>query len=189
MDRSDQNTTVDTPVLRDSIDLGDGLTAVDVWQSLRAGERAWQSRATPDERLAFHRYTDDSDRQVLASLQDYPVEGWVSLCNGAGWSGICCAALSWCKGSNLHSVLIYWRHLSRWAEPDSAEERAAAFFNPALLPENRLSRLLEVAQDAKGLAVLIAARAELPILDISEADFNRYNLPPVISALIAARQA
>jgi hypothetical protein len=169
------------------VDLGDGLTPADVWQSLHASERRWMAQGAPDQRLAFGQFVDASDRQVMASLQSFPAARWTSLCDGAGWTPIACAALSWCEGATLDAVLGMWRVLGAWPQPGNAAERAAGFLNPALLPESRFMALLEKGKDGIGTAVLIAARAEAPALDIPGDRLPQLN--PALAVLIEARQA
>lgn len=155
--------------LRTPVDLCDGLTPVDVWQSLHAGERRWVARTAAEDRLPFAGQMDASDRQLLALLGDFPATRWASLCEGAGWTPIAVAALTWCEGATLTIALRAWTRLDPAAEPlpGTVAERAARFLNPVLLPENTPSVIGRTAGTLTGLAVLLRARADQPFDDMS----------------------
>ncbi|ACB23167.1 hypothetical protein [Methylobacterium radiotolerans] len=162
-------TSDSTARLRAPVDLGDGLTPVDVWQSLHAGERRWAARTAAEERLPFAGQMDASDRQLMALLGAFPATRWVPLCEGAGWTPIAVAALTWCEGATLTIALRAWTRLDPAADPlpGTVAERAARFLNPALLPENTLSVIGRTAGTLTGLAVLLRARSEPPFDDLS----------------------
>ncbi|MCB5205523.1 hypothetical protein LH464_24090, partial [Neorhizobium sp. T786] len=58
---SNQNTT-NLPL---PLDLGDGLSPVDIWQSLHAGERRWIAQAAGEPRFIFSDQADGSDRALM----------------------------------------------------------------------------------------------------------------------------
>ncbi|PYE85162.1 hypothetical protein [Phyllobacterium leguminum] len=177
-----QNTALPQP-----ISLGDGLTPVDIWQSLHASERSWIAKAGGAPRFVFNENADSSDRMLLEMLPALPVRRWFDLCNGAGWTVLGGAALSWCKEGSLGDVLHVFRELKLMPEPGNAWERAASLINPAALPENRLSALMAFGKDEIGVCVLIAARQERPALDVPSEQVAA--LLPSIRALIESRIA
>jgi hypothetical protein len=169
-------------------DLGDGLTPVDIWQSLHASQRAWLSRTPEDERRPFAAFAEGSDRQLMEMLADFPAKRWAYLCNGAGWSPIALAAYSWCRDAVLEDMLAGWESLGKDGSisPGSVAERAARFVNPARLPENRLSALLKIVTSENGLAVLIRARPDAPQRDIPASHLDRLT-PATLKMLAVTR--
>lgn len=168
------------------VDLGDGLTAVDVWQSIHASERNWIARAGGRPRFLFADMQDGSDLMLMQLLAQLPARRWYDLCNGGGWSAMAGAALSWCQDARLADVLHVFRALDLVAEPGNQVARAAAFLNPALLPENRMTALTAVTRDVSDLLVLIAARPVAPDYDLDQ-DFASLNRQ--VTAMIGSRSA
>jgi hypothetical protein len=174
------------PRLPAVVDLGEGLTPADIWQSLHAGERRWLLRAPEDERRPLAAFMDASDKQLMEILSSFPARRWAELCNGAGWTPIALAAFSWCQGAGLKDVLLGWERLGEAGAlvAGSAAVRAAVFINPVLLPENRLSALLGATSSTIGQRLLLLARGQAPIIDIDPSAQAR--LDPTIAALIGA---
>ncbi|WP_150523617.1 hypothetical protein [Roseibium sediminis] len=167
------------------IDLGNGITALDILQGIWASERVRSAPGEGTEELEFSEYKPGSDQQLLAMLGTFPASRWRELCNGAGWTPIAASALTWCKDGDLSDALTVYRELGQIPQPAGALEWAATMLKPDLLPENRFSVLIENGEDAVGLGVLIAARHEPPIMDIDAALEARLNVD--LRALLDAR--
>jgi len=152
------------------VDLGDGLTPADVWRSLYADEQKWLEQMTSMERAIFRESMDGNNMQLCALLQAFSAKRWLSICNGLGWTPFSFAALSWCQDAVLEDILYGWEHLDagQMPMPNSTTERAAKFINPKLLPENQMSKLLVAGVTPFAFALLIHARQEAPLFDISE---------------------
>jgi len=173
------------PVLNPPVELGDGLTPVDVWQSLHASERNWMARAAGEPRFAFAENANASDLMLLQRLSTFPVGRWGHLCDGAGWTPLGIAAVSWCLDARIDQVVGLYQRLGRIPAPGDDLERAAAFINPAFLPENRFSAIFETGKSAIGVGILIAARNEPPEIDIAPEKYATLNAQ--LKALIDAR--
>lgn len=167
------------------VDLGDGLTPVDIWQSLHAGERSWIAHAGGRPKFLFSEQIDGSDRMLMERLQAFPADRWIALCNGVGWTGLGAAALSWCDGAKLADVLEVFDLLGLVPESGNVVERAASFIRPDLLPENRMSALADVSGGGRvKVLVLLAARQAPPVYDLDQ-PYER--LAPEILSMIEAR--
>ena len=185
MAEAEDKTSDSKPVLNPPVDFEDGLTPVDVWQSLHASERNWMARAAGEPRFAFAENANASDLLLLQRLGTFPVARWGHLCDGAGWTPLGIAAASWCQGARIDQVVELYRRLERIPAPGDDLERAAAFINPALLPENRFSAIFETGKDVIGVGILIAARKEPPQIDIAPEKYATLNMQ--LKALIDGR--
>lgn len=118
-----------------AVDLGDGLTPIDIWQGLHAGARSWGRTsygvAGDQDRVLI----DASDLSVLRVLQNFPATNWTALCEAVGWTVYGAVALSWCKGADLRNVWSAWLASGFLLKPLAENERPARLLNPQPLPQ------------------------------------------------------
>lgn len=112
-----------------------------LWVTLHAVYSQW-SLARPEvlERADIETHL----RRQLATLSAVPEEAWSQLMALQGLSLLSLAAYSWCEGANLRALVDLWGGVHEAAKevPNTAFE-ALRFTNPALLPEPKVSALLE----------------------------------------------
>ncbi|MCD1633378.1 hypothetical protein K7H91_06295 [Martelella mediterranea] len=89
-------------------------------------------------------------------------------------------------GDHLEAISCAAALLRCLPAPGDDLERAAAFINPALLPENRFSAIFEVGKDVIGVGILIAARKEPLEIDIAPEKYATLNAQ--MKALIDGRR-
>jgi len=123
--------------MRGVVDLGDGLTPVDIWQGLHANARAWSEArygANPYQDCVL---IDGTDLSVLKALSDYPAEKWHALCAAAGMTVYGPVALSWCKDAKIKDVWDGWEASGFPLKPLPEFERPVRFINSAFMPKTR----------------------------------------------------
>ncbi|SDP55771.1 hypothetical protein [Phyllobacterium sp. OV277] len=169
-------------------ELAGGYSPIMIWIELNACGKFWPNTYAVMFRTAKQgRMFETLDRYhgVAARLKEFSAERWQQLANGAGWTPISCAALSWCKGSTLDQVLDIWRRIGAESAIEPAADFAALLLNPELLPENKLSTLIALGKDTAGVALLLAARAEGLIVDVP--DEKLQHAPQVLQKMIQSR--
>ena len=112
-----------TPIL-----LGEGLSLVDIWQSLHASERTWGARSSSAPRFAFEDMVWGSDRMLMELLTEVPAQRWITLCYGAGFTNLGAAALSWCREAMLSNVLHIFRLVRSPRERPMPPSSSSPFF-------------------------------------------------------------
>lgn len=176
------------PALTRLEELGDGYTPLLVWFELIAGARFWPNNYAGMANTARHAQmleTLDRYQQVAARLQRFPSKRWQQMATGAGWNAVACTALSWCQEASLASVLDLWRRFGHVPASKPAADFAALLLNPAMLPDNRLSSIVAAGKDGAGAALLLAARIEAPLIDISSDEISR--LPKGVQEMVTMR--
>ena len=150
------------------VQLGDGLTPVDIWQGLHGNARAWQNVPYGAGQQQDRMLIDGTDLSVLRALAEYPAEDWAALCHATGWTVYGAVGLSWCADADLKLVWDAWRASRFVIKPLPDFERPARLINPALMPETRkLSELIELSTPS-GLALcaMIAASGQPLEIDL-----------------------
>lgn len=176
------------PALTRLEQLGDGYTPLLVWFELISGARFWPANYAGMANTARHGQMLemlDRYRQVAARLQKFPAMRWQQMATGAGWNAVGCTALSWCQEASLALVLDIWRRLGHVPAGKPAADFASLLLNPSLLPDNSLSSIVVAGKDGAGVALLLAARVEAPVIDLSADEVSR--LPGAVQEMIGMR--
>ena len=183
-----------TDAMSGAVDLGDGLTPIDVWQGLHANARAWSDVPYAGSQSQDHILIDGTDLSVLKALENYSAKGWHALCTAAGMTVYGAVALSWCEGAELSQVWDGWEASGFPLKPSPEFERPARFINPTLLPQtNKLSGILEACnnkyQDEAiynlAICATIASQKEPPEFDLPPENLTRAQ--PQIAAFLKSR--
>lgn len=147
--------------MRGAVDLGDGLTPVDIWQGLHAGARSWERTGYGMAGDQDRTLIDASDLSVLRSLQNFPAASWRDLCSAAGWTVYGSIALAWCQGATVVQVWDGWLASEFPLKPLPEYERPARFLNPALIPQTQ--SLVGIAGWVNGLGYKYSPTYDLAI--------------------------
>ena len=157
--------------LQGVIDLGDGLTPIDIWQGLHANAHAWIDSPYGVSQEQDRILIDGTDISVLRALSVYPVKKWIALCEAVGWTAYGAVGLSWCEGAELPQIWEAWEASGSALKPLPEYERPARFINPALLPRTRkITDIINLTKPNKlAFGALVAASSEPLIFDLSAA--------------------
>ncbi|UXM95220.1 hypothetical protein N5853_00745 [Bartonella sp. HY329] len=146
------------------IDLGGGFSAVDIWYEIHADAQFW---------LKNRQKSEDWQEQIAVSLrmaeklQTFPAQNWISLNHAIGWTKEAATALTWCENAVLKDIFTIWNKLDFKVAPQPNYEFAALLINPIVLPENRLSKIIECGEhNISSVCLLLAARSDLPEIDL-----------------------
>jgi len=159
-----------------------------VWIELISGARFWKSTYAEMFQTTKHNQMLEvlsRYRRLAETLHSFPAERWQQMAMGAGWNAVACTALSWCQGASLEPILAIWREFDEFPAQKPAADFAALIFNSSLLPENRLSSIVAAGKDCIGAALLLAARTETPIIDLSSKSISQ--LPQYLREMIEMR--
>ena len=91
-----------------AFDLGDGLTPVDIWQGLHAGELLWIASAGVEGGEENQSRIDETDLSLLKKLESFPARRWAQMCDGIGWTPLSAVALTWCQSPNDQAFKVAW---------------------------------------------------------------------------------
>lgn len=145
----------------------DEQTYPEIWLSIHRNANVWANIPEGKTRLHDRTFVDGRGDKFYKALKNIKSEKWRCICEGVGWTGYGATALSWCKGAQLADVLDAWRAWKHLDYDDAPTIRAARLMNPDLLPEAKLSVIIEAGKDMPGTWVLITAlkgeiEADLP---------------------------
>ena len=107
-----------------AFDLGDGLTPVDIWQSLHASEPLWIASAGMEGGAENQARIDVTDLSLLKKLESFPAKRWAQMCDGIGWTPLGAAALSWCQGCTEQAFKAAWSIAMPSEELNDSQQRA-----------------------------------------------------------------
>ncbi len=91
-----------------AFDLGQGLTPVDIWQSLHASEPLWVASAGAEGGAENQQRIDETDLSLLRRLEEFPAKRWAQMCDGIGWTPLGAIGLSWCLGATEQAFRVAW---------------------------------------------------------------------------------
>jgi len=146
------------------IELKDGFSPFDIWLECQAVHRLWKkdhnSSIKDEDRL-------QSVLPVCKRLSSFPAQRWLAFNSALGWAPAAAAAYTWCQDAVLSDTVKICNQLQYLASPAKNEDFCARLLNPSLLPQNRLSELVNAGgRQLHGISLLIAARPELPEIDL-----------------------
>lgn len=135
--------------LTGAIRAGAGLTLPEIWQTLHANAREWQSVPRNANFFDIREMLDDSDRQTLLMLQEIEAVQWEQVCNGSGWTAIGAIALSWCAGAqDLSRISDRWQLSGVPFSRDPLVRRTSGAIHPGCKPS--VSLLSELVARLEG---------------------------------------
>lgn len=145
-----------------AVDLGDGLTPIDIWQGLHSNARAWSQVPYGAGQNQDRTLIDGTDLSVLKALADYPASKWAALCNAAGMTVYGAVALSWCKDAEIKDVWEGWEASGFPLRPLPEFERPARFINSAFMPKTRSLKGIvdEMGNSSLAICAAIASSPE-----------------------------
>ncbi len=157
-------------IYKNATEIADEIYAPTIWVALHDNAALWERVGMAGDTLSQRANIDENDRALLKLLQNFPAESWQSLCAACGMTVYGAVALSWCQGAELDQVFAAWEASGAEMEAVPEWERPARLLNPALLPETESLRelALRADNDATRLAILLAARREPLVFDLSE---------------------
>lgn len=154
------------------VQLEGGFTPFDIWLECRGAQRLWQK--------GFDTGVKDEDRlqsvvHMCQRLSCFPGQRWLALNCALGWVPEAAAAYSWCQDATLPQTMMLFNQLQYLAAAPQNTDFCARLLNPALLPPNLLSGLVEAGgRQLHAISVLIAARPEAPRIDLSYDDLQKF---------------
>lgn len=173
--------------MQGAVDLGDGLTPIDIWQGLHANARSWADVPYGASQQQDRMLIDGTDLGVLKALASYPAEKWSALCEAVGWTVYGAVGISWCKGANLSQVWAGWEASGVKLKPMPDQERPARFINSALLPQSRkVSDLIEASSPSELAFCAMVASSSEP-LDFGKSAGGYQAAPAQIAAFLKSR--
>lgn len=147
------------------VTLEGGFTPIEIWQELHSNSQLWeQNLGDKDEQLEQL----NTSLRMAKRLKQFPAQRWIGFNHAIGWTKAATVALSWCSGSKLNDIFIILDRLGFCVSTDRPQDFYALLINPDLLPENKLSTLIERGNhNVQLVCLLIAAREQLPDIDIA----------------------
>lgn len=155
----------------------------DVWLECRAARQLWQK--------GYEQGVTDEDRLrsvlcICARLASFPARRWLVLNSALGWTPEAAAIQTWCQDAALSDTVEICNQLQYLACAQQNADFCARVLNPALLPPNQLSQVVKAGgRQLHGVAFLIAARADMPQVDVSKEILQ--NFPPHLLSMLQER--
>ena len=147
------------------IKLDEGFSPLDIWQEVHANAELWD-RGTGDE--VDRQEQLNTALRMAKRLVTFPAQRWIGFNHAIGWTKEAATLLSWCNGGGLKDILSIWNKLHFTISLKSEGDFSALLLNPSLLPENRLSTIIECCEyKLPSVCLLLSARIDLPEIDIS----------------------
>jgi len=166
------------------VTLEGGFSPFDIWLECRAAHQLWQKGYDSGG------VNDESRLQAVLlmckRLSSFPAQRWLALNSALGWTPAAAAACTWCQNAVLSDTIEICNRLQYLASAQKNADFCARLLNPSLLPENRLSLLVNASdRQLHGTSLLIAARADLPEIDVAGNILQ--NFPPHLLSMLHER--
>ncbi len=105
--------------------LPNGKTSLpEIWRILHSNARLEFELAVDDPK-GLRAMLNSANNELLKLLETCPIERWRLLCEGAGWTEIAAAALSWCDGANEQHLVNAWNSIGATIMPTAVFAQSA----------------------------------------------------------------
>jgi len=123
-----------TNALDGAILLGGRTSLPDTWRILHSNANiAIEAISARDNSRGIHDMLEKADTALLKSLEECNIEHWAWLCEGAGWTIVGAAALSWCRGVQAAQVWSAWAKSGYPLAPTPHFLRTTRQINPKII--------------------------------------------------------